>query len=122
MRIVTKKVNLPAVVENVEKLELEDMQSLVGGYIEHLDCGGLDLWLNEEGKLHGLAPNLVAFYGKEARDVIVGDVFFTAHDNDGETIGLTDEEIDNVFKRLGSMMIMHDGDGELVLAQSIEMK
>lgn len=120
MKIITKKVNEAPKVQEVEKLELADMQELVGGYIEHLDCGGLDMWLNEEGKLHGLLPNLVTFYGKEATDVVVGDVFFTACDDDGETIGLTDEQVDDIMNRFGSLMLLEVGN-EFVLAQTIEM-
>jgi len=42
--------------------DLDEMQSLVGGYIEFvtLDQEGLILCINEEGKLHGLPPNLLA--------------------------------------------------------------
>lgn len=121
MKIVTKKVNMPAKVEEFDSLTLEDMQSLVGGYVECIDCGGIDLWLNEEGKLHNLPPNLITYYGDKAEDVVVGDVFFASFDEEGRTVGLTDEQIEDIYKRLGSMAIMHIGNGEFVLAQTIDM-
>lgn len=68
------------------KLSLEDMQGLVGGYIEHVGIhvtidGVLykHLIVNEEGKLDGLPVNakateIVNFIG--IADIIVGDVIF----------------------------------------------
>jgi len=59
------------------KLTLEEMQKLVGGYIERVKVryyGKVkDMWVNEEGLIHGLPVNAGA--SKIAGRSIVGDVF-----------------------------------------------
>lgn len=104
MNIIVKKVNEPSEVRTLEKLELEDMQSMVGGYIECLHVGnGVDMWLNDEGKLHGLPVNIVlGSSDREILDTIQGDVFFASANDEGETIGLTDEQISWVNRKLDS--------------------
>lgn len=92
MKAVVKQPGLPAIEVDMG-LELDDLQATVGGYIEHVDLGsGLDLWLNEEGKLQDppLSPNL---YLPFLRDVIVGPVVVTSHDAAGETLPLTDLQV-----------------------------
>lgn len=70
--------------------ELEELQDLVGGYIEVLPMGGdLRLIVNEEGKLRGLEPNILA----PTLDILVGPVIATAYDGEGDFRPLTDEEI-----------------------------
>ena len=71
----------------------------VGGMIEAVTLpSGLTLWVNEEGKLDGLPVNeyatrlFVSAFG--AVDVIVGNAIITGGaDDEGETLGLTDEEV-----------------------------
>lgn len=41
----------------IDPHDLEAMQALVGGYIELVRLGPVDLWCNEEGKLRALPPN-----------------------------------------------------------------
>ena len=102
MKIIVKKVGRPCEVREVEKLELEDMQNLVGGFVEcmRLDFGipehtlEADVWLNEEGKLHKLPPNVVLFNEGGIVDAIVGDIFIADSNDEGETIGLSDEQCD----------------------------
>ena len=99
MKILVKKVGEPCEVKEVEKLELEDMQELVGGLVEcmRIDFGVddypvfADVWLNEEGKINNLNPNFALFNEDGIVDVVVGDVFI-ADSRDGETIGLSDEQ------------------------------
>ena len=74
--------------------ELEELQSIVGGYLETFPFyNGMRLWCNEEGKLMGLDSNFW-FYG----DVIVGTVFFTRDDGDGGIASLTKEDIEYLKK------------------------
>ena len=82
----------PEIVE-MDRLELSDMQKLVGGYIEHMTLDRqIDLWFNEEGRLTGLPPNrlFTRFDGMEFD--ILGDAFITSSNEEGETISLTDEQ------------------------------
>ena len=75
------------------------LKTAVGGLIQcvTLSSTGIEMWVNEEGKLDGLKKNAKATalwqdnYG--ATDVIVGNAVFTGGtDEDGNTIGLTDEQ------------------------------
>ena len=84
--------------------ELENMQKVVGGYIEaltvHESDNGRELvvWLNEEGKLIGLEPNFVLAIketGKVA-DIVMGNVLITAVNEKGDTAGLTDADVQTI--------------------------
>ncbi len=77
-------------------LALGTMQTLVGGYIERVALGGhgldgLDVFIDEEGKLKSLSFNPTATrlsgilkYG----DLIVGDAFVCANTSAGHSVGL----------------------------------
>ena len=83
----------------------EVLRSAVDGWIECVRIGslGIDLWVNEEGKIHGLPINFgVSYlYWDEYKmpildrfaDPIVGDVIFTTSNDEGETTGLSDEQM-----------------------------
>lgn len=76
------------------KNDLDSMKAIVGGWIEHVTIGErrngakLGIILNEEGKLIGLPFNrrIIGF------DDLVGTFFLTAHNLEGDTISLTEEE------------------------------
>ena len=80
-------------------LPLDVLQGAVGGWIECVWLGeagfpDLDMFVNEEGKLHGLPLNMVASALSEILaqgDCIVGDVAVCRH-GDANSIGLTDED------------------------------
>lgn len=79
---------------------LEKLQGAVGGWVQAVSLDSeLTLWCNEEGKMIGLEHNpLAQFMWDRAfgagTDFIVGTVVITGGtDNDGETIGLTDDQI-----------------------------
>lgn len=81
---------------------LETLQGYVDGYIEYVTIDdGIDMIINEEGKINGLEPNWVAtlLYGQF--DVIVGDALVVGV-KDGENITLTDEQIDMINKKVMS--------------------
>jgi hypothetical protein len=90
-------------VNEYTKITLDDMQRAVGGLIEcvSLPLHNVDMYCNEEGKVHSLDVNdvatklFVANYGP--RDVIMGDVLITnGADMDGEIISLTDQQIERI--------------------------
>lgn len=73
--------------------ELAQLQSLVGGYVEVLPLGGLDMWCNDAGKLRLLPFNRVAtalyMFGSRNLDAIVGDVVVTGPvDDEGESTSI----------------------------------
>lgn len=85
-RVVVKQPGQPAEIVMVDWADnLSYLQSVVGGYIELVYLSPeLDMYINEEGKLLELEPNL-SFPG----DTIVGPVVVCSHDDEGDTIGLT---------------------------------
>lgn len=95
--------------ESDGSLTLETMQSMVGGWFERWclnGLGGLDLFLNEEGKLNGLSYNPkatilsgIVMHG----DCIVGDVFVCAHDDEGRSVGLSDAQELALRRRLNDL-------------------
>ena len=64
--------------KNGKSFDLDELQGFVGGYIELVTLNSRELmFINEEGKIHGLALNQEASYlfwlaGGDERDVIVG--------------------------------------------------
>lgn len=88
---------------------LEELQGIVGGYIEFPLLGGvfkkniIDTIINEEGKfIEGLKPEiaLIDSNTKKILDVVYGNCIFASHDAGGNTIGLTDEQIKVVKQEL----------------------
>lgn len=75
---------------------LESMQEIVGGWIEHISVeslGSIDMWGNDEAKLIGLEPTIALTYKGKIYDVVCGNVVFLRHDDEGESISLTDDDI-----------------------------
>lgn len=83
---------------------LAPLQAAVGGYIEAIyPLPGVVMFLNEEGKIQGLPHNPVAslvaaevLYG----DYICGNVVLVGEDGHGESVGLTDEQVEAIYARL----------------------
>jgi hypothetical protein len=75
------------------------LQAAVDGYVQAVDLNeSMTLWCNEEGKMVGLPRNDFATRMWEKRfgatDIIVGNAVFTGGVNEeGKTLGLTDEQI-----------------------------
>ena len=77
----------PKVLEvDGKQTTLAALQALVGGYIERVPTEmlepALDCWVNEEGLLDGLPPNLVSPDGHH----LVGTIVFTRHGHAGDTL------------------------------------
>lgn len=88
----------------------DTIKNAVGGWIEcvHLPSFGADLWVNEEGKLLSLDHNAFGsvLWAKEYghTDFIVGDIIITGGvDEEGETLGITEEQISGVLGYLDSL-------------------
>jgi hypothetical protein len=93
--------------------ELEDLQKIVGGWIEipylgdKLCDNGIDVIINEEGKLiEGMKPEIAIV--DEAKgvilDIVYGNCIFASHDEEGETIGLTEEQMQIVTEELETVI------------------
>lgn len=88
---------------------LEELQKIVGGYIEFPFLGNkfkdnvIDVIINEEGKfVEGLKPEIAIVNEKVGSilDIVYGNCVFASHDKDGNTIALTDEQIKVVMEEL----------------------
>ena len=92
-------------------IPLKTMQELVDGYIERWPLGGdgmdgLDLVINEEGKLKGLSYNPTATILSEIlfrNDCIVGDAFVCADDGLCNSVGLSDAQELALRRRLSDL-------------------
>lgn len=100
------KVLVKRVGENPEVISIEnhykEMQKLVGGYMQLVPyypepvSKEVACFCNEEGKLEGLEPNYSI-----PGDIIVGDVFFSRTDAEGDQVSLTDKDIQDIEKAYG---------------------
>lgn len=88
---------------------LEELQKIVGGYIEIPFLGGIfnknkiNVIINEEGKfIEDLKPEIALIDGNTKRvlDIVYGNCIFASHDMHGETISLNEEQINVVMEEL----------------------
>lgn len=100
---------------------LEALQEQVGGLIEHfiidesLNDRRIDMWIDDEGKLKGHKPTfLLCDKDGNPLDAIVGNCVFTKYDGDGNTFGLSQEDINIVMSWLGTLPFVpvHKNDDE----------
>ena len=97
---VLKLINDELLEEEIESITLKYMQSVVGGYIEapyicdELSNSNIDVIINEEGKILDLPVTILLTKDyDEVIDTIQGNVLFCSHDEEGENIGLTNDQI-----------------------------
>lgn len=81
---------------------LEALQEVVGGYIEipYLSEvfaeNDIDIIINDEGKfIEGLKAEIAIVKDgtNEVLDVVMGNCIFASHNDEGDTVSLTDEQI-----------------------------
>ena len=81
---------------------LGTLQQIVGGYIEipylseTLAKNGIDVIINDEGKfIEGLRAEIAIVKDgtNEVLDVVMGNCIFASHNDEGDTVSLTDEQI-----------------------------
>ena len=56
-----------------------------------------DMWLDEEGKFKELYPTYPLSYNGEIYDVVVGNVLIMSSNEDGDTIGLSEDVIEKML-------------------------
>ncbi len=95
--VIIRSDNSKSVVEFEIGKSYELIKNTVGGLIEVVRLENADLWVNENGIAERLPLNLIAtaLYSDTfgATNPILGDTIITASDDEGETIGLTDEQV-----------------------------
>lgn len=95
--------------------ELEDLQKIVGGFIEIpflsevFNDNEIDVIINEEGKfIDGMKPEIAVIYGETNRllDIVYGNCIFASHDDEGNTVGLNEEQKKIVMEELKTDVIL----------------
>ena len=100
LKVVVKEPFKNAEVREI-KAGLETLQGLVDGLIEAVTPDdfcyehNIVTYVNDEGKLYHLLPNLRVWDGA---DFLVGTCVFVKADEEGSDISMTDEEIQHVLK------------------------
>lgn len=95
------------------KNTLEELQQIVGGYIEFPFLGDkfreniIDTIINEEGKfIDGLKPEIAIVDEVTGRilDIVYGNCIFASHDKEGNTIALNEKQIKIVTEELEAVI------------------
>lgn len=89
--------------------DYKQIRDYVGGLIERfhipeLEERNIDIWLNEEGKIENFEPTIVLFNnnGKYV-DYLCGTVVFAKHTEEGDTVGLNEDDIDFILDWIKSL-------------------
>lgn len=99
-------VSIPGLAPQVSQISLtaENLQGLIGGYLEALPLGRLDVvaFADEEGKLKRRSVNTagLALYeslGGDALDFIAGPVVFCGMDEEGVVQALPQETVEQLL-------------------------
>ena len=92
---------------------LEELQKIVGGYIEIpflsrvFNDHAIDMIINEEGKfIEGMKAEIAIVDEEHGNilDIVYGNCIFASHDDEGETIGLNEGQIEVVEKELETII------------------
>ena len=108
------------------KNNLEELQKIVGGYIEipmlsrrFYECD-IDMIINEEGKfIDDMNPEIavVKRSTNEVFDVVMGNIIFASHDADGNTTALNEEQIEFVKSELSTLAFLNgSNEDEIAIA------
>ena len=97
------------------KNTLEELQEIVGGYIEIpylsrvFNENKIDTIINEEGKfIEGLEPEIAIIKDGKIIDIIYGNCVFASHDHEGNTIELNEKQKQIVEKELNTDIVLKD--------------
>lgn len=97
------------------KNTLEDLQKIVGGYIEipylsrEFNENKIDAIINEEGKfIEGLEPEIAVIKDGKVLDIVYGNCVFASHDHEGNTIELNEKQKQIVEEELKTDILLKD--------------
>ena len=98
-----------AAVKDIEG-DLKSLQTEVGGlltlapYYEELENHGVDIFADDEGLLKANPKTTLIITDKKNRmkvlTALVGNLIFVSHDDEGNTLGLTDEQVEFIKSHL----------------------
>ena len=99
IKVIKKRVGEEPKVELI-KNDISVLQNIVDGLID-ITCipcyDDIDVICNDEGLLMNKMPNIIR---PEYKDFLVGDLIFASYNEEGDTIGLNDEQIQKVMTYL----------------------
>lgn len=103
LKITTNKI----VIEKDIEGDLKSLQSEVGGlitrvpYFDELTDKYIDIYADDEGLLKAdPITTLIKAEGNKIINMLVGNLIFTGYNDDGETLGLTDEQLAFILAHL----------------------
>ena len=100
----------------------EFLKNSVDGLIDGLYVGdfggGVALWINDEGKFRSdLEPSAVLMYKDKIYDYVVGNIVFTGITDEGDTVSLTDKNMDYINEYFDGCTYVLDFKHGLMLPQ-----
>lgn len=112
---------------NDEKVEIIDIEPKLEAYYKALDCDCIDIVERKIGKKwfdivcddEGLLkerPKISAI-NDMGEVMLVGNLMFCKHDDEGDTVGLTDEEITHIQKYIQKISTTAFPKGYMMLTQ-----
>lgn len=111
----TEKLEFEQVEVKSNVVSYEELSSAVGGWLERvtfnreLQENGIDVWIDEEGKLKNLQPTVVIESNMAVIEVLAGPLVFTGNKGDGESYALTDEQIECIKEVLSRDGFVREG-------------
>lgn len=105
--------------------DLKSLQKEVGGLItlaphfDELTEMGIDIYADDEGLLKSDPKISMVVLNSERgyiESVLVGDLIFVGHDNDGDTKGLTDERLVSIYDHLERVFLTATSTGKIETA------
>lgn len=108
LRLNAETVQFEEIEVKGKKVSYEELRDAIGGYIEHitfnleLERAGIDVWVDEEGKLKNLTASTIVYDSKasDVIDVCAGPLVFTKKTGDGESYCLTEQQIEIIKNEL----------------------
>ena len=107
---------------------LEELQKIVGGYIEIPFLSKtffehkIDVIINEEGKfIEGLKPEIAVIKNgtNQILDLVMGNCIFVSHDEEGNTTELNEEQIKVINEKLKIKVRLSDKNGNHFLVRAL---
>lgn len=107
IKVVLKKPNEKAIVTVIDN-EYEEFVNYCDGIIDitkHPTIDDVNVVLNDMSLMKGMGPNIIV---PESEEIFAGPLIFVGYDSDtGESISLTDEQVDNVLNYINRNQVFN---------------
>lgn len=89
---------------------LDYLQQTVEGLVDVVSLNhNIDIWVNDEGLLQGLEPTIALVRNQEVLSLLVGNIVVASTNDEGETLPLTDEQVELFKKMISKDAVSVDG-------------